>query len=70
MPIVDLILAVCMIGQPSTCREEHLYFESHGTLNRCMMEAVPTLAKWAAEHPDWRITRFHCAWVDSSEEKT
>jgi hypothetical protein len=35
-----------------------------------MMEAVPTLAKWAAEHPDWRITRFHCAWVDRSEEKT
>ena len=70
MPIVDLILAVCMIREPSTCREEHLYFESHGSLSRCMIEAVPTLAKWAADHPEWRIARFHCEWVDTSEERT
>lgn len=70
MPFVDLILAVCLISQPTNCREEHLYFESHGSLTRCLMEAVPTMAKWAGEHPEWRITRFHCEWVDDSEEKT
>ncbi len=70
MPIVDLILAVCLIREPASCREEHLYFESHGSLTHCMAEAIPTMAKWAGEHPQWRITRFHCEWVDGSEEKT
>jgi hypothetical protein len=70
MPIVDLILAVCLFDNPGMCREEHLYFESHGSLQRCMAEAIPALAQWAGEHPQWRIARFHCAWVDGSEEKT
>jgi hypothetical protein len=68
MPIVDLILAVCLAGDPSRCRDEHLYFESHGSLRQCMAEAMPTMAQWAGEHPQWRITRFHCEWADAGRE--
>ena len=70
MPIVDLIVAVCMAGDPGICREEHLYFESHGSLRACMAEAIPTLAAWAGAHPQWRIQRFHCEWAAGAEKKT
>jgi hypothetical protein len=71
MPIVDLILAVCMISDPSSCREQHLYFQSRGgSLNSCMWEAMPTMADWAGGNPQWHIERFHCEWVDDTEEKT
>lgn len=70
MPIVDLILAICMSGDPSVCREEHLYFESRGSLRHCMAEAIPTMAIWAGTHPGWRITRFHCEWPNVAEEET
>ena len=53
-----------------TCRDEHLYFESHGSLQRCMIEAMPAMAQWAGDHPQWRIESFHCEWADADEEKT
>jgi hypothetical protein len=68
MPIVDLIIAVCLSANPSACRDEHLYFESHGSLRQCMAEAMPTMAKWAGEHPQWKIVRFHCEWADQPGE--
>jgi hypothetical protein len=70
MPIVDLILAVCMVADPSNCRDEHLYFESQGSLRHCMAEAIPTAAQWAGQHPEWRIVKFHCEWATMDEEKT
>jgi hypothetical protein len=70
MQIVDLILAVCMISDPQRCRDEHLYFESHGSLRACMWEAVPTIAQWSGEHPQWQVKRFRCEWADGEGEKT
>jgi hypothetical protein len=68
--IVDLIIAVCLAGDPEVCHDEHLYFESHGSLERCMFEAMPAVAAWAGEHPKWRVARFHCEWVGGDEEQT
>ena len=70
MLIVDLILAVCMADDAKVCREEHLYFESHGSLERCMFEAMPAVAVWAGQHPQWQVKGFHCEWADGGEEKT
>jgi hypothetical protein len=70
MPIVDLILAVCLITDPASCREEHLYFQSHGSLRACMAEAIPAMAQWAGSHPQWHIERFHCEWASGEEKKT
>jgi hypothetical protein len=70
MQMVDLIIAVCLAGDPSICRNEHLYFESRGSLERCMFEAMPAVADWAGRHPEWRVSRFHCEWVNSNEERT
>jgi hypothetical protein len=70
MLIVDLIVAVCLISDAQQCRDEHLYFESHGSLQQCMFEAMPTVAAWAGQHPRWRVTGFHCEWANGGEEKT
>jgi hypothetical protein len=65
MNLVDLIVFVCSITNPNACREQHLLFESSGTLNACMMQAQPYLAQWLGEHPDLKIVRFECAWPES-----
>jgi hypothetical protein len=70
MPTIDLILAVCMFANPSACEEKHLYFESHGSLRACMSEAIPAMAEWAGNHPQWHIERFHCEWASTEEKKT
>ena len=69
MVIVDLIIAVCLAGDPNICRDEHLYFESHGSLQRCMFEAMPAIADWAGKHPKWRVSGFHCEWASGTEEQ-
>jgi hypothetical protein len=70
MATVDLIIAVCMLENPTACEEKHLYFESHGSLRACMFEAMPAMAEWAGNHPQWHVERFHCEWADTGQKKT
>jgi hypothetical protein len=61
MDMVDLILTVCLSANPSKCRDEHLYFESRGTLFQCMILAPSEIAKWSQEHPNLKVMRWKCA---------
>ncbi|RWN31536.1 hypothetical protein [Mesorhizobium sp.] len=61
MDMVDLILTVCLIANPGNCRDEHLYFESRGSLFQCMMLAPSEIAKWSQEHPTLKVKRWKCA---------
>ncbi|WP_245429602.1 hypothetical protein [Mesorhizobium sp. DCY119] len=64
MDMVDLVLTVCLTANPGNCRDEHLYFESHGSLMQCMILAPAELAKWSSEHPTFKIVRWKCAFPD------
>ncbi|MER9134444.1 hypothetical protein [Mesorhizobium sp. M0768] len=66
MDMVDLILTVCLSANPGNCRDEHLYFESRGSLFQCMFLAPAEIAKWSQEHPSLRVVRWKCA-VPSKE---
>ncbi|MER8973942.1 MULTISPECIES: hypothetical protein [unclassified Mesorhizobium] len=66
MDMVDLILAVCLSANPGNCRDEHLYFESRGSLFQCMFLAPAEIAKWSQEHPSLKVVRWKCA-VPSKE---
>lgn len=66
MDMVDLILTVCLSANPGNCRDEHLYFESRGSLFQCMFLAPAEIAKWSQEHPSLKIVRWKCA-VPSKE---
>lgn len=66
MTMVDLVMLVCSLSDPETCREQHLYRESRGNLTQCMMRAPIEIAKWSAEHPAVRIARWKCVYPDGS----
>jgi hypothetical protein len=69
MNLVDLIILVCSLASPTSCHEQHLLIESHGSLRACAMEAQPYLAQWINEHPGVRIARYRCDWPQHEGEK-
>jgi len=64
MEMVDLILTVCLTANPADCREEHLHFESRGSVLQCMLLAPAEIAKWSSEHPTLKVVRWRCAFPD------
>lgn len=64
MLMIDLVLTVCLASNPNECRDEHLYFESRGSLIQCMVLAPAEIAKWSMNHPKHRVTRWKCAFPD------
>jgi hypothetical protein len=69
MNLVDLIVLVCSLANPAACQEEHLLFQSQGSLRSCMMQAQPYLAQWIGDHPSYKIVRWHCEWPDAEDKK-
>jgi hypothetical protein len=65
MNLVDLILTVCLLAEPTNCRTEHLYFESRGSLVQCMFLAPGEIARWSERHPKLKVVRWKCAYPDS-----
>jgi hypothetical protein len=70
MNTVDLIVLACTLADPSACHEYHLLFQSEGSLRNCTMQAPPYLARWAEEHPRFRVVRWHCDWPDHEDRKS
>lgn len=66
--MVDLIVTLCLLAHPGSCRVRHMLFESSGSLAVCMWQAQPYLARWIGEHPNLRIVSYRCAWPET--EKT
>ncbi len=65
MNFIDLIVVVCSVTNPNICREEHLMFQTLGSLNACAMQAQPYLAQWIGEHPSLHVVRWRCEWPDA-----
>lgn len=59
---MELILSVCLIAAPATCREEavNLGAEAPPLPMNCMIGAQPVIAEWSQSHPKWRVTRWRC----------
>lgn len=60
MNLFDVVLAICMLSDPSQCREHRLQFESMGTLQDCIFDAQFYIAQWQQANPDWKVGKFHC----------
>ena len=60
MNLIDLVLTVCLLADPNSCRKEHIYFESEGPFFQCMFLAPARIARWSAEHPAVRVVRWTC----------
>lgn len=68
MNVVDLILTVCLAASGERCHDEHLYFESRGSLMHCMSLAPAEIAKWTEEHPKFKVVRWKCAFPKKSRD--
>ncbi|MCA1408937.1 hypothetical protein I6F26_31580 [Ensifer sp. IC3342] len=68
MNLVDLVLTVCMLADPGSCRTEHLYFEARGSLFQCMVLAPAEIAKWSESHPSLKIVRWKCEFPEKGRE--
>jgi len=66
--VIDLILTICAVAQPSTCEEAHLQFAWSGSLQQCAMAAPPYIAQWAGEHPEWIAVRWRCAYPHTKDK--
>ncbi len=58
--MIELVLTVCAVASPSTCRDQHLLFDSDNTPRQCMLIAPPFIAEWGGKHPEWVIQRWKC----------
>jgi hypothetical protein len=70
MQLVDLILLACSLANANACHEYHVLFQSAGPLEACTIRAQPYLAQWVGEHPNYRVTRWRCAWPDQEDQKS
>ncbi|KQT85217.1 hypothetical protein [Aurantimonas sp. Leaf443] len=66
--LIDLVLTVCMAGNPASCKEERLTFESRGSQAQCMMLSSPYVAAWSGDHPDWKVKSWRCAWPEERKQ--
>ena len=58
---MELILWVCLVAAPQTCKEEHLSFSIEPVAEmRCLAGAMPIIAEWSGTHPKWRVARWRC----------
>jgi hypothetical protein len=60
MEVVDLVLTICLLSDPTSCREERLHFEDRGGLHNCMFLAPTEIAKWSGDHPKVKVVRWRC----------
>ena len=59
--MIELLLAVCLIDKPATCKDVSLIYSAEAlTPIHCVMRAEPEIAKWITEHPGWQTKRFTC----------
>ncbi|MFT0860806.1 hypothetical protein [Ancylobacter sp. G4_0304] len=59
---MELILSICLIANPGTCREEavSVNLEQPQIPVQCMMGALPVIAEWSETHPKWKVTKWRC----------
>lgn len=60
MNMIEVIMTVCALANPSQCEEQHLQYAAQGSLRQCTMNAQPFMAQWINEHPKWSIVRWRC----------
>ncbi|WP_029003327.1 hypothetical protein [Azorhizobium doebereinerae] len=56
-----ILLYVCLIGAPGTCKEERINWSAEEALPMaCIMRSQAAIAEWAEGHPQWHVGRWKC----------
>jgi hypothetical protein len=67
--LIEIILTVCAIANPSNCEEKDLQYAWEGSIQQCMMAAQPYIAHWIGQHPAWFVTKWSCDYPGSRKRK-
>lgn len=59
--MLAIVVSVCLISDPTICRDERISLVADVSPHRCAMGAPPYVAQWNGEHPDWRVVRWRCS---------
>ncbi|MCK0196270.1 hypothetical protein MWN34_05020 [Ancylobacter sp. 6x-1] len=59
---MELILSVCLVAAPATCREEIVALGQEQIVpsSQCLVGAPSLIAGWTESHPKWRVARWRC----------
>ena len=57
--MVELLVIACLVSDPTTC-QTHDLGAFDGSLNACVMGAIPRVAQWSGDHPKWSTVRIMC----------
>lgn len=60
LQMIELIALICLASSPNVCRDEAITASANVTPFQCLMGAQIELAKWANEHPGWRVMGWKC----------
>ena len=63
MDLLELVITVCAIADPTLCEDQRLQYVSGASLRHCAMGAAPYIAQWIGERPKWMAVRWHCEYL-------
>lgn len=68
--MIELIITACLISDSTSksCREFRFDMRDQ-PLIQCQMTGWAPASKWGADHPDWRVTEWHCQDTDPSKHE-
>jgi hypothetical protein len=69
MNVFNIMMAICMVGQPAVCRDHRIQFESTVSLSECVHDAQFYMARWQADNPEWTIKTFRCEPAEAPDVK-
>lgn len=58
--MIELVLSVCLVADPTRCKDVGLQYAENMTPFQCAMRAQPEIAKWSEANPNWVVKRFKC----------
>lgn len=60
--MIALVIAACLGA--GECREfTRLYDPVEVSYLTCVVAGQPEVARWQADHPDWQVRRWRCAFA-------
>lgn len=54
--MIELVVVMCTLDQPSRCKDVHLTFEENSiSVRECLMKGQFEMARWVGEHSGWVV---------------
>lgn len=65
--MLELAFVACLAADPQRCEDRALLFADM-PMQACAVLGQTVLAKWAGEHPGWRVTGWTCRALTGERE--